>query len=97
MATIITIVRSGGAVGFQPSSPTVPKGTTVVFRNEDPQEQHLITLAGKDANFWFRYPLAPFMAGRPADVSDEVLFNNAGQVKFECSMHSGETGTITVQ
>jgi plastocyanin len=94
---IIRIVRTGdGTVQFTPQDQPLVKRDVVVFSNEDPREQHLPTLAGKDANFWFTDPLAPFVAP-PADTSSEVLFSTAGTFKYVCAMHPEETGTITVQ
>lgn len=94
---IVSIVRQeNGTVAFDPPQTTIKKGSVVVFRNDDPREPHLITRDGSDPNFWFPYPLAAFVAGRPADTSDEVLFNTVGTVTFVCATHAGETGTIEV-
>ncbi|HEV3050667.1 MAG TPA: hypothetical protein VGX50_10175 [Longimicrobium sp.] len=104
---IIDIVRGTNGVQFAlsgsaPQSPftlNLTKGESVVFRNRDPQEQHQITNTTKQPvkpDFWFPYPLAPFVEGQPADVSSEVFFSTVGTVKFACALHLSETGTIIV-
>lgn len=97
---VITISRQGSSVVFTPSPATISKGDVIVFRNEDPQAQHQPTLQGQAATFWFPYPMAPFVAGQPADTSDEVFFGTAPlTVTYVCAIaeHTGESGTIVVQ
>jgi plastocyanin len=95
---LISIVRGNdGIVRFDPPETTIPKGGVVVFRNDDIRAPHLITRSGQtNPNFWFPYPLAPFVPGTPADTSDEVVFNAVGLVTYTCATHGGETGTINV-
>lgn len=98
--SIIKIVRNNGTVAFDPPESTIVMNTAVVFRNNDPQSQHWITLSTKAEDFWFTSPLAPAAEGQPDDTSSEVLFTAAtpaGQpVVYVCSMHPEETGTIVV-
>jgi plastocyanin len=96
MSTIISIVRQDGTVQFDPPAPTIPRNSTVVFRNLDPRAPHLPTPAADKPNLWFGHPLAAFVEGRPADVSDEVFFNVQGPVAYVCALHADEGGTITV-
>lgn len=70
---VITIVRQNGVVGFDPPTLTINQGDVVVFRNEDPEQAHLITRSGQGSKFWFPYAVAAFVA-QPADTSDEVFF-----------------------
>ena len=97
---VITILRQNGTVGFDPSPLTINQGDVIVFRNEDPEAQHLITRTGQGANFWFQYPLAPFVAGQPADTSDEVFFaitkDPAPPLTVTYAGSGGETQTGTV-
>jgi len=101
MAIISIVRRDDGTIGFDPPETVIPKNNVVVFRNQDPRAQHLITLQGQGPNFWFTAPLAPAAQGQPDDTSSEVLFTKAttpGQpVTYVCSMHPEETGTIIVQ
>jgi plastocyanin len=98
---IINIVRQNGSVTFDPPQTSLPRYGTVVFRNQDPREQHQITLQGQAADFWFQHPLAPAADGQPADTSSELLFdqklNPPGVPQtytYVCALHAGETGTI---
>lgn len=102
---IINIVRQNGTVTFDPPQINVARYETVVFRNQDPQEQHQITLKGEASDFWFQYPLAPAAAGQPADTSSELLFDQklagtppaAKTYTYVCALHPNapsETGTI---
>ena len=97
MAAIITIVRrSADVVEFQPPEITIPSGEVVVFRNHDPREQHWITRQGADRSLWFKHPLAPFVPGRPADVSDELLLDER-VTPYVCALHARESGVINVE
>lgn len=97
MATIISIVRRNEMVSFEPSTAEIPRNTGIVFRNEDPLDQHLVTPDPGKPNLWFRHPLAAFVAGRPADVSDEVFFSAATTLPYFCALHAKETGSIKVK
>jgi plastocyanin len=102
---IINIVRRNGAVTFDPPSLNVARYDTVVFRNLDPQSQHQVTLLGQANDFWFQFPLAPYVEGQPADTSSELLFDQkltgtppaSKTYSYICALHPerpNETGTI---
>jgi plastocyanin len=86
--------RNDGAVEFQPSPIRVQSGDTVFWRNLDPDAQHWITRSDGDRTTWFAFPLAPFKAGQPADVTDGVLVD--ARVSYRCDLHPGEQGEIEI-
>lgn len=91
----IDIVRNGNKVEFVPSVLKASPGDTVFWRNLDPDEQHWITLKGKDNTFWFAAPLAPAVAGAPPDVTGTIsLPNPPVTLVYVCSLHGTEEGTI---
>jgi len=92
---VINIKRVNGRVVFDPSvlvGATV--GDRVFWRNLDPAEQHWITLKGKPNDYWFRFPLAPFVPDQPADTTREVVLQQEVPIIYVCSIHQQETGEI---
>lgn len=69
---------------FNPSSLTVPVGTTVIWTNQD-TAPHTIT-----ADIFKSNTL------QPGD-SFSHTFNQAGSFSYHCSIHPFMTGTVTVQ
>jgi plastocyanin len=100
---LVTILPDGGnRVRLDPSDLVIVQGETVVFRNEDPNLAHWITLAGRAQNFWFKQPLAPFYEGEPAATTPDLLFNDEppnGDTSitytYDC-IPGGVRGTIVV-
>ena len=71
---------------FIPQTAAVAAGGTVTFRNGSPVEHNVKS----GTNVWPLRSLQP-------DESFDVTFTEAGQYQFECTIHPGMTGVITVQ
>jgi hypothetical protein len=94
----IDIVRNpDGSVAFDP--PVLfgaAIGDRIFWRNLDAQKQHWITLKGKPRDFWFRFPLAQFSAGRTADTSREIVLQQQTQdIEYVSFDETGVEGRIT--
>jgi plastocyanin len=92
----VDIVRRNGKVVFERDSVEVLPGDTVFWRNLDPDAEHWITKQGEERTFWFRSPLARFVAGQQAAVTPGLSVS--GTVRYECALHlgEGEQGEIPV-
>ena len=75
-------------ISFSPSTMTVKRGTTVIWKNND-SYTHTST---SDTGVWNTGDITP-------GSSKSVTFNTAGTFPFHCYYHQamGMTGTITVQ
>lgn len=71
---------------FNPPSPTVDVGTTVRWVNEGSVAHNTTS----ETQIWASADLQP-------DGSYSRAFNTAGTFPYECTIHSGMEGTITVQ
>lgn len=69
---------------FEPGNRTVSEGTTITWTNKD-GTSHTVTGNGWGSN----------NIGQNATFSH--TFGTAGSFPYHCSIHSGMTGTITVQ
>ena len=75
-------------IAFSPSRLTVSKGTTVTFSWKDGGTRHNVTSIGKK---------------RFKTISDRtsgkkpVRFGSAGTYQYECTLHPGMSGRITVR
>ena len=79
-----TVLMSGMA--FSPGTLTIPKNTTVTWRNND-GVTHTST---SDSGVWDTGNI-------PAGGSKTTTFANAGTFTYHCTYHSMMTGTIIVQ
>lgn len=71
---------------FSPSSLSVPVGSTVTWKNEDPYA-HTVTMSGKGG----------FDSGNlDSGKTFSNTFSKAGTYTYICSIHPSMTGTITV-
>jgi plastocyanin len=77
---------------FSPTTLTVPAGTTVTFKNEDPTE-HTVT-NGKDGK---AAADAKFDEKLPTGQSVTVTFDTPGTYDVTCTIHSSMNMTVTVQ
>lgn len=77
---------------FSPATLTVPAGTTVTFKNEDPTE-HTVT-NGKDGK---AAAGAKFDEKLPTGQSVTVTFDTPGTYDVTCTIHSSMNMTVTVQ
>lgn len=77
-----------GSMSFDPSSLTVPSGTTVTWRNDD-GAAHTST---SDSTGWDT-------GNMPAGATRTTTFNTVGTFRYHCTYHRamGMVGTITVQ
>lgn len=76
-------------------------GDFVIWRNNDPDQAHWPTQAGKPDNWWMDDQLPPFVAGQPAATSVAVDLPNASKtadtiIDYVCAIHQAETGTIRI-
>jgi plastocyanin len=78
------IATSGNA--FNPASLTVAKGTTVTFTFQ--AVEHNVTFANVTG--------APANIGNTASTSVTRVFATAGTFGYQCTIHSGMQGTVTV-
>jgi plastocyanin len=69
---------------FRPNHVTVAAGTTVTWRNDDPYP-HDVTFAGG--------PASGMMDG---GATYSWTFDTAGQFDYECTIHPGMVGRVTV-
>lgn len=86
-----TVLAPNGAYlgpgnGFTPATLTVPAGTTVTWGNND-VTAHTVT---SDTGLFNSNNLN-------AGNTFQVKFDNPGQYKYHCTIHSFMTGTIVVQ
>ena len=76
----------GNGTNFTPGTLTVPAGTTVVWGNND-VTTHTVTS-----------DTAAFNSNNlNSGETFQVKFDNPGQYKYHCTIHSFMTGTIVVQ
>jgi plastocyanin len=90
-----TAPDSGGAnqvtiSGFSYSALTVPKGTTVTWKNAD-SATHTATADSVSA---FQFDTGDIAAGA---TSKGITFSQAGTFSYHCTYHSSMRATITVQ
>lgn len=72
---------------FSPAAITVKKGTTVTWTNKDSASHTVTETDGQDG---------PKSGVLEAGKSYSFTFNNAGTFKYDCSIHTSMTGTVTV-
>ena len=95
MPRIDIVRKQDGSLAFDPQVlPGAMIGDRIFWRNLDPRDQHWITLKGKPRNFWFRFPLAQFVAGKPAETSRDIVLQQEVTIVYE-SFGKGVEGTIT--
>lgn len=76
---------------FSPSSKTISAGTTITWINRD-SHNHTVTSGSN------RTPDGRFDSGSfGANGTFSHRFDTAGTYNYYCGLHSGMTGTITVQ
>jgi len=74
-------------IRFQPAEITVKVGDTVTWKNEDPVDHNAVATSGAD----FKSEL--FGEGETFEYTTEA----AGTIEYECTIHPGMTGKITVE
>jgi plastocyanin len=78
-------------IQFNPKTLTVSKGTTVTWTNSDSVGHDVTKQTG---------PGPRFQSGT-GDIGSggtyKVTFNDPGTIKYECTVHPGMTGEITVK
>ncbi len=79
-------------IAFNPPDVTVKKGGTVTWTNEEAVPHDVTKEDG---------PGPDFSSGDPGDMSQgdtfKQKFDTPGTIKYECTIHSGMTGAITVK
>jgi len=75
-------------IAFTPSRLTVAKGTTVTFSWKDDGTRHNVTSTGRKR---FKTISDRTSGARP------VRFGKAGTYRYECTLHPGMSGRITVR
>jgi plastocyanin len=73
---------------FAPAAVTVAKGGTVTWTNEAGSTAHNVTFAQTAG--------APANVGNMTTGSASRTFNTSGSYSYQCTNHSGMTGTVTV-
>ncbi len=77
---------------FDPESVTVPKGGAVEWLNEDSVGHDVTKVGGAGPDF---------KSGEPGGLGEgdnfKQTFDTAGEVKYECTVHPGMEGTVTVK
>jgi len=74
---------------FSPASVTVARGGTVTWSNEAASATHNVTFASTTG--------APASIGNFASGNASRTFNTAGTYSYQCTNHTGMTGSVTVQ
>jgi plastocyanin len=72
---------------FDPADVTASVGDTIVWTNEDQFDHNVVADSGADFksdNFGY-------------DETFEWVANKPGEISYECTLHPGMTGTITVE
>lgn len=72
---------------FSPSAITVKKGTTVTWTNKDSATHTVTETDGQDG---------PKSGNLEPGKSYSFTFNAVGTFKYDCSIHTSMTGTVTV-
>jgi plastocyanin len=75
-------------IKFNPHDITVKKGTTITWTNNDQVQHTVVKRGGPGANF--NGSVAP-------GQTFKQTFTTAGKIPYVCTIHPGQTGTITVQ
>jgi plastocyanin len=75
-------------IKFNPHDITVKKGTTITWKNND-QVQHTVVKRGG--------PGPTFNGSVAPGQTFKQTFTTAGKIPYVCTIHPGQTGTITVQ
>jgi plastocyanin len=101
LALVAAVIPAGGAAGaagtktvtlkdiaFSPSRLTVSKGTAVTFSWKDDGTRHNVTSTGRKR---FKTISDRTSGERP------VRFGRAGTYQYECTLHPGMSGRITVR
>jgi plastocyanin len=101
LALVAAVIAAGGVAGaagtktvtlkdiaFSPSRLTVSKGTTVTFSWKDDGTRHNVTSIGKK-----RFKTI----GDRTSGERRVRFGKAGTYQYECTLHPGMSGRITVR
>jgi plastocyanin len=74
---------------FSPAAVTIAKGGAITWSNEGGTATHNVTFAATAG--------APSNVGNFSSGSASRTFNTAGSYSYQCTNHSGMTGTVTVQ
>lgn len=72
---------------FEPSEVTIPKGTTVIWTNEDSVQHIVVSDSGEELSSGLIDSQGTFTH----------TFSNAGTYGYHCSIHPSMKGTIIVQ
>jgi len=83
---VVTISNSA----FSPTPLTIPKGTTVTWKNTDSMN-HTATADNSSA---FQFDTGDIAAGA---TSGGITFTQAGTFEYHCTYHSSMHGKVTVQ
>jgi plastocyanin len=79
-------------ITFTPRDVKVPKGGTITWTNEDSLEHDVTKTSG---------PGEDFKSGKPGGLAPgdtySKRFNTAGNIRYQCTVHPGMKGTITVR
>ena len=94
--TSVTVSMSRGDDGygtatfsFSPAAVTVARGGTVTWSNEGATATHNVTFAATAG--------APTNIGNFPSGTASRTFNTAGTYSYQCTNHSGMSGSVTVQ
>lgn len=74
-------------MAFTPASITVKKGTTVTWANKDPMTHTVTEIDGQQG---------PDSGNLEQGQSYSFTYNTVGTFKYNCSLHTYMTGTVTV-
>jgi plastocyanin len=77
---------------FDPKAISVSKGATVKWANEDSVGHDVTKVGGAGADF-----KSGEAGGLGQGDTFEQTFDTAGEVKYECTVHPGMEGTVTVK
>jgi plastocyanin len=79
------------SIQFNPKTLTVKKGTTVEWVNDDSTEHDVTKDTGPGPQF------SSGTGNLETGQTYKIKFDEAGTVKYECTVHPGMTGTIIVK
>jgi plastocyanin len=78
-------------IQFSPKALTVKKGTTVTWTNDDSVNHDVTKTSGPGPDF------SSGKGNMAQGDSYKQKLNTAGTIKYECTVHPGMTGSVTVK
>lgn len=89
MRTTVQRENPSKPIGFSPQKQSAQVGDTMFWFNEDRTEKHQVQCDSPVSALWTGVI-------EPQNASSLVNLDKADEYRYHCTIHPGETGTITV-